>query len=224
MFPGRRRQGVDVRRTILVAAATGLALAAAPAAAAPTTLTLKATPTVVTYATATALAGTLTPAKANQRIDITEQDCGTGGFKKQLTVRTTATGAFSASLTPTMGTSYQAKLGKTISAAIPVKVAPLLELRSTGGGTLRHFTVAVTAAQTFKDKYVIFQRRNAKRHKWSTIKKVTLTTETKTKAPTIVTSQSFSVRIKGHPLARVVLPVTQVGTCYVPAKSKAVRS
>jgi hypothetical protein len=212
-----------VKRTILVMVA-GLALAAVPAAAAPPTLSLKAAPVVLTYAGSTALSGSLTPAKANQKVDIVAQDCGQGGFKKQLTVKTTATGGFSATLTPTMNTNYQAKMGKTTSAAVSVKVAPLVELRATNSRTLRHFTVAVTAAQTFKGKYVVFQRRNARKHKWSTIKKVTLNTETKAKVPTIVTSQGFTVRIKGHPLARAILPATQVGTCYLPGKSKAVRS
>ena len=72
-----------------------MALAAVPAAAAPPTLTLKATPAIVTYGGSTALSGTLAPAKVNQKVGISAQDCGQGAFKTKANVKTTATGGFS---------------------------------------------------------------------------------------------------------------------------------
>jgi hypothetical protein len=201
-----------------------LALAAVPAAAAPPTLTLKATPAIVTYGGSTALSGTLLPAKANQKVGISSQDCGQGAFKTQANVKTTATGGFTAAQSPTMNENYQAKSGRTTSPTVSVKVAPLVDLKVTGGALFRKFNATVTAAQTFNGKYVVFQRRNARKHKWVTIKKVTLTTQTNGKPPTIITSGAFTVRIIGHPLARLILPAAQAGTCYLSAKSKAVKS
>jgi len=213
-----------VKRTILVVGATALALAAVPAAAAPPTLTLKATPAIVTYGGSTALSGTLTPAKANQKVGVSSQDCGQGAFKTQANVKTTATGGYSASQSPTMNENYQAKSGRTTSPTVSVKVAPLVALKVAGGAVFRKFNATVTAAQTFNGKYVVFQRRNARKHKWVTIKKVTLSTQANGKPPTIVTSKSFTVKIIGHPLARLILPAAQAGTCYTSVASKAVKS
>ena len=198
------------------------ALGAAPVAAAPPTLTLKAAPTVVTYGGSTTLSGTLSTARAGQSVDIQAQECGQNAFKKVTTVTTTTGGAFSASVKPTINTNYQAKQKGATSPAVAVKVSPLLSLKKTGGVATRRFVVTLTSAQSFVGKYVVFQRRTTTR--WRTVKRVTLTSVKTTVAPTQVTSQNFAVRIKRHPRVRVVLPVTQAGTCYLPAKSAAIRS
>ena len=209
-----------MKKLVLVAALA--ALAATPAAGAPPTITLKAAPTVVSYGGSTTLSGTLSTARAGQSVDILGQECGQNPFKKIASATTTTGGAFSYTAKPTINTNYQAKQKGSTSSAVAVKVAPLVALKKNGGTTRRRFTVTLTSAQSFVGKYVVFQRRTTTR--WRSLKHVTLATVATTTAPTQVTSAKFSVRLKGHPRVRVVLPATQAGTCYLAAKSAAIRS
>jgi len=198
---------------------TLVAMCAAPAAAAPPTLTLKAAPTVVAYGGSTTLTGVLSTKKAGQAIDIQGQDCGQNAFKKVATATTTTGGAFSSAVKPTLNTNYQAKNKGATSPMVAVKVTPLLSLQKL---SLGKFKVSVTAAQSFVGKYVVFQRlRNTK---WVTLKKVTLATVATTTAPTQVTSSTFKIKLPAKLRVRSILPATQAATCYLPVKSKVIRS
>src|SRR4051794_28930239 len=195
------------------------AICAAPVAAAPPTLTLKVAPTVVTYQGSTTVTGVLSTKKVGQAIDIQAQDCGQNAFKKVVTATTTTGGAFSSAVKPTINTGYQAKNKGATSPTVAVKVTPLLSLQKL---SLGKFKVSVTAAQSFVGKYVVFQRlRNSK---WVSLKKVTLATVATTTAPTQVTSTTFKIKMPARLRVRSVLPATQAATCYLPVKSKAIRS
>ena len=197
-------------------------VAAAPVAAAPPTLTLKSSQPTALYGSAVTLSGVLSTARAGQSVDIQAQECGQNAFKKVATVTTTTGGGYSTSVKPTLNTIYQAKQKGSTSPQVTVKVVPKLTLRKTGSRPTRKFAVTLTSAQSFVGKYVVFQKRTSV--KWRTVKKVTLTSVMTATAPTQVTSQSFAVRIKGHPKVRVILPAIQAGSCYLPATSNAVRS
>jgi hypothetical protein len=195
------------------------ALCAAPAAAAPTTLTLKASATVVAYGGSTTLSGVLSTLKSGQRVDIMGQECGQSGFKRVATVTTTTNGAFTYAAKPTMNTNFQAKQKNVTSPSTLVQTTPVLVLKKLAKNK---FTVSVTAAQTFVGKFVVFQRlRNSK---WVSLKHVTLTTLTHGTKPTEVTSANFTVRMPVKLRIRAVLPAAQAATCYLPTKSKVVRS
>jgi hypothetical protein len=195
------------------------ALCAAPVAAAPPSLTLKAAPTVVAYAGASTLSGVLSTQKTGQSVDIQAQECGQTAFKKIASATTTTGGAYSYAAKPTTNTNYQAKLKGATSPAVAVKVAPVLSLKKL---SLGKFSVSVTAAQSFVGKYVVFQRlRNTK---WVTLKKVTLASAKTTTAPTQVTSSTFRIKLPARLRVRSILPATQAATCYLPAKSKVIRS
>ena len=209
-----------MKKLLLVGAIA--ALGATPVAAAPPTLTLKASPTVASYQAPVTLSGVLSTARAGQSVDIQAQDCGQNALKKIATVNTTTGGNFSATVKPTINTTYQAKQKGATSPAVAVKVSPLLKLQKNGGTTTRRFTIVLTAAQSFVGKFVVLQRRTST--KWRSIKHVTLTKMVPASAPTQLTSAAFSLRLKGHPRLRVVLPTGQAGTCYLAAKSSAVRS
>jgi len=194
-------------------------MCAAPVAAAPPTLTLKVAPTVVAYVDRTTASGVLSTKKSGQAIDIQAQDCGQTAFKKVVSATTTTGGAFSAAAKPTMNANYQAKNKGATSPTVAVKVAPVLSLRKL---SLGKFKVSVTAAQSFVAKYVVFQRlRNSK---WVTLKKVTLATVVTTTAPTQVTSSTFKIKLPAKLRIRSILPATQAAACYLPAKSKVIRS
>jgi hypothetical protein len=202
----------------LISIAILLALCAAPAAAAPA-LTLKAAPTVVAYGGSTTLSGVLSTLKSGQRVDILGQDCGQTAFKKVTTVMTTTGGAFTYAAKPSMKTSYQAKQKNVTSPTISVETTPVLSLKKLAKNK---FSVSVTAAQTFVGKFVVFQRlRNSK---WVSLKHVTLTTLTQGTKPTEVTSATFTIRMPTKLKIRAVLPAAQAATCYLPTKSKVIRS
>jgi hypothetical protein len=203
----------------LISIAILSALCAAPAAAAPATLTLKASPTVVAYAGSTTLSGVLSTLKSGQRIDILGQDCGQGAFKKVTTVTTTTGGAFTYAAKPTMNTNYQAKQKAVTSPTAAVQVAPTLALKKLARNK---FSASVTAAQTFVGKFVVFQRWRTS--KWVSLKHVTLTTLTQGTKPTEVTSATFTIKLPTKLKIRAVLPAAQAATCYLPAKSKVIRS
>lgn len=203
----------------LISIAILSAFCAAPAAAAPATLTLKAAPTVVAYAGSTTLSGVLSTLKSGQRVDILGQDCGQGAFKKVTTVTTTTGGAFTYAAKPTMNTNYQAKQKAVTSPTAAVQVAPTLALKKLARNK---FSVSVTAAQTFVGKFVVFQRWRTS--KWVSLKHVTLTTLTQGTKPTEVTSATFTIKLPTRLKIRAVLPAAQAATCYLPTKSKVVRS
>jgi len=203
----------------LISIAILSALCAAPAAAAPATLTLKASPTVVAYAGSTTLSGVLSTLKSGQRVDILGQDCGQGAFKKVTTVTTTTGGAFTYAAKPTMNTNYQAKQKAVTSPTAAVQVAPTLALKKLARNK---FSASVTAAQTFVGKFVVFQRWRTS--KWVSLKHVTLTTLTQGTKPTEVTSVTFTIKLPTRLKIRAVLPAAQAATCYLPTKSKVVRS
>lgn len=203
----------------LISIAILSALCAAPAAAAPATLTLKASPTVVVYGGATTLSGVLSTQQSGQRVDIQGQDCGQTGFKKVATVTTTTGGAFTYAAKPTMKTSYQAKQKNVTSPAVSVGTTPVLSLKKLAKNK---FSVSVTAAQTFVGKFTVFQRlRNSK---WVSLKHVTLTTLTQGTKPTETTAATFRIKLPTKLKIRAVLPAAQAATCYLPTKSKVIRS
>lgn len=206
-----------MKRAILAIA--GAALCAAPAAAAPPSLSLKAAPTQLTYGAASTMSGVLATGKTGQTIDIQAQECGQGAFKKVATATTTTGGSFSASVKPTMNTAYQAKEKGSTSPTVTVKVSPLVAVKKLARGK---FSVSVTAAQSFTGKYVVFQR--LRRLKWVTLKKVTLKSVATTTAPTQVSSATFRIKLATKLRVRAILPLSQAGSCYLAATSKAIRS
>ena len=216
MFPRQTERGW-MRKTIPILVLA--AICAAPVAAAPPTLTLKAAPTIVAYSGSTTLTGVLSTKKTGQAIAIQAQDCGQTAFKKVVTATTTTGGAFSAAAKPTLNTNYQAKNKGATSPTVAVKVTPLLSLQKLALGK---FKVSVTAAQSFVGKYVVFQR--LRKTKWVTLKKVTLATVVTTTAPTQVTSSTFKIKLPARLRIRSILPATQAAACYLPVKSKVIRS
>jgi len=110
------------------------------------------------------------------------------------------------------------------SAAVTVKVRPKVVLTRL---SLRHFRVSVSAAESFVGKFVVFQRYVAATAKWSSVKSVQLKVMLQSAAPlpaTIVSSSSFTVRLKAGYRVRAILAPSQVGTTYLAASSSVIRS
>jgi ubiquitin len=206
---------------VLTAALGGIVAAATAGAAVLDTLSITANPTAVAYGKTTTISGMLTPAKANQNITIQAQECGKPNFAKATTVKTSATGAYTAVVTPTVATTYQAKLKATLSGKVSVSVKPLLQLTRVARGS---YTAKVTAAQALTGKYVLFQRYSTLKKRWVQVKKVTLTTAANATKPTVVTSASFKAKVARRARVRLRLTTPQAAPCYVTATSNVVRA
>jgi hypothetical protein len=211
-----------MKRTLATTTAAAVAALAAAASAATPTLTLAAAPTVVAYGKTTTLTGQLTPPQANQNINIQAQTCGTTNFKKATTVKSAANGSYTATVTPTVQTTYKATLHSNSSSPVVVKVAPVLKLTRVAP---RSFSVAVTAGQSLVGKSIVFQRYVRLRHRWVRVKNVALTTMTPgSPKPAIVTSASFRSKVRARTRVRALLLLAQAQPCYISAKSNSVRA
>lgn len=207
-------------KPLAVALVLGAALTTAAGAAAPT-LTLASSATVVSYGKPVTLSGQLTGGKPNQTVAVDGTLCGTTRAAKVTSAKTTATGAYSAAVTPTGGTSYQATYKNVTSPAVAVAVRPLLALTKSG----TTWTAKVTAGQALTGKAVLFQRYVKKTKRWKQVKRVLLGTSTPGPArPTVVSSVTFTARLARGTRVRLAISTAQAAPCYVAATSASLRA
>jgi hypothetical protein len=207
-------------KAFVTALVLSAALATAAAAAAPT-LTLTSSATVVAYGKPLTLSGQLSGGKPSQTVGIDGTVCGTSRSAKVASAKTTATGAYSAAVTPTAGTTYQATYKNVKSAAISVTVKPVLAL-SRSGGT---WTAKVTAGQALTGKAVLFQRYVKKTKRWKQVKRVLLTASAAgATKPTTISSATFTAKLARGTRVRLLITTVQAAPCYVTAASPSLRA
>jgi hypothetical protein len=207
-------------KTLAIALVLGAALAASASAAAPT-LTLTSSSTVVAYGKPLTLSGQLTGGKPNQTVGINGTVCGTSRAAKVTSAKTTATGAYSAAVTPTGATGYQATYKNVTSASVAVAVKPVLVLSKRG----TTWTAKVTAGQALTGKAVLFQRYVKKTKRWKQLKRVLLTAATPGAAkPTVVSSATFAAKLARGTRVRLLISTAQAAPCYVTAASGSLRA
>jgi plastocyanin len=191
-------------------------------AAAPVSLTFAAAPLQVTYLGRTTVSGVLSSQAAGETVTGLAQACGQSSASKFGTVTTTAGGAFALVVQPAMNTSYAATYRNVNSPTTQVNVRPRIALAKLA---LRKYRVRVTAAQSFKGRYVAFQRYNASTLRWVFVKSVVLrvvTPITGALAGTTTTSSTFLASQKHGLKLRVVMSKTQVGSCYTAGSSNSI--
>jgi len=207
-------------KTLAAILVLGAALASAAGAAAPT-LTLASSATVVAYGKPLTLSGQLTGGKPNQTVAVDGTVCGTSRSTKVASAKTTATGAYSAAVTPTGGTSYQATYKNVKSASVSVTVRPVLALSKSG----TTWTAKVTAGQALTGKAVLFQRYVKLRKRWKQVKRVLLTATTPGPAkPTTISSATFTAKLARGTRVRLLITTAQAAPCYVTATSPSLRA
>ncbi len=207
-------------KPLAVALVLGAALATAASAAAPT-LTLTSSVSVVSYGKSLTLSGQLTGGKPSQTVGVDGTVCGTSRAIKVTSAKTTAAGAYSAAVTPTGGTSYQATYKNVTSAAVAVTVRPVLALAKTGAT----WTAKVTAGQALTGKAVLFQRYVKVRKRWKQVKRVLLSASAPGAAkPTVISSATFAARLARGTRVRLLITTAQAAPCYVTATSPSLRA
>jgi plastocyanin len=173
----------------------------------------------VVYGGRVTLSGVLSSHKVGENVDVFALGCGSNGPVKVATVATTANGAFSASVQPLLNTSYTVKVKNTTSSALPVTVRPRLHLAKTAA---HHFAPSISASTTFAGKYSSFQRYTGSR--WVYVRTALLRSNSTGVLPTVITTASFNSAIHTGVRVRSVIGQAQVGSCYLPAISNAIRS
>ncbi|HET7759646.1 MAG TPA: hypothetical protein VFK62_06965 [Gaiellaceae bacterium] len=207
-------------KTLAIALVLGAALATAASAAAPT-LTLTSSATVVAYGKPLTLSGQLTGGKPSQTVTVDGTVCGTSRATKVASVKTTASGAYSAAVTPTGGTTYQATYKNVKSAGVSVTVKPVLALSKSGAT----WTAKVTAGQALTGKAVLFQRYVKKTKRWKQVKRVLLTVSAAgATKPTTISSATFTAKLARGTRVRLLITTAQAAPCYVTAASPSLRA
>ena len=193
-------------------------------AAAPVSLTFAAAPLSVTYLGRTTVSGVLSSQAAGETVTGLAQSCGQSSPSKLGTVTTTTGGAFALVAQPPTNTAYAATYRNVNSPTTQVNVRPRLALAKLA---LNKYRIRVTAAQTFKGRYVAFQRYNAATLRWVFVKSVVLRVVTPiagTLPGTTTTSSTFLATQKRGLKLRVVMSKTQVGSCYIAGTSNTIRN
>jgi plastocyanin len=182
-------------------------------------LTLTTSLRSVVYGGHVTLSGMLSSHKVGENVDVFALGCGTNGAVKVATVVTTTNGAFSASVQPLLNTAYTVKVKNTTSASMPVTVRPRLHLAKTAA---HRFAPRVSASTTFAGKYTSFQRYTGSR--WVYVRTALLRSNSTGVVPTVITTASFKSGIRTGVRVRSVVGQAQVGGCYLPGISNAIRS
>jgi len=201
-----------------------IALVAAPAALAapePGGVTIAASPPVVTFGDSTELSGGVSP-PTSVTVSVTGQTCS--GAPLQLrsgppfTVKSSPQGAWSATTTPLVRTTYRAGARGTESLPLRIDVRPRMTLTRVAK---HRFHVHVAAAISFEGRIALFQRRTS--FGWKTVKSVAVYSSDSASDAT-TSDRTFNSGISPRQTVRVLLPPGQVGDCYSAGISNTVRS
>jgi hypothetical protein len=182
---------------------------------------LTVSPKTVVYGRKTTLSGALATQQAGQSVQVLATECGATSSKLAATVTSTTGGKFTYAAQPAKKTAYAVKVKNSTSSAATAGVMPRLVLRKV---RKHHYSVQVSAAQSFAGKVTTFQRYRKATKRWVKVKRVTLKANTTGVAPTVVSSAKFRSKIKARLKVRVVLGPKQVGACYAAGRSNVIRS
>jgi plastocyanin len=187
--------------------------------AAPVTATLAASSSLVVFGGRATVSGQLSNKLANEKVDIYKAECGAAQVKMD-TVTTTTDGNYSLVVQPLKNTAYQAKYKTTTASPSPtVHARPRITLAKVAP---QRFTVRTFAAQSFAGKIAVLQRFNKVLGTWVKVRTATLRANTSGVAPTVVSSVTLTAKVKAKTKLRIVLPQTQVGSCYLAGTSNAI--
>jgi plastocyanin len=174
----------------------------APAAS----VSLNADSQTITYGDNTSLSGVVTNQLTNEPVTLTAQPFGKGTQSLQTTT-TSANGAFTFGVSPTIQTTYQAHWRTTNSPSVTVNVAPRVGFGRSG----RLYVARVTSDLTYGGHYVWLQRK-APFGSFRNVKRIYLGANSRA---------VFSARLPhGRSILRLVLPDSQAGAGYVASSSR----
>ena len=172
------------------------------------TVSLSTSSSRTTFRGAVTLSGVVSNSAVNQTVTISGQSYGQNAFVKLAEVTTTAGGAWTYTVRPTIRTVYQSTWAKHVSTQVTVGVRPLVSIRALDGN---RFSTKVLAAHSFAGKFVQLQRRSAT-GRWLTLKRVRLNSMS---AVTVKASLPM-----GTSTLRFAFSVNQAGSGYLAGFSR----
>jgi plastocyanin len=182
-------------------------------------VTLTATPHTVKFLGTASFSGTSSSTRANQKVTLLGQTCGSGAFTQVGVTKTATGGTYSLIRPPAMNTAYESQVGTSTSTPVTVKVVPSVHLAKIARN---RFRVEVKAGSGFAGKYVLFQRRKSNGH-WITSKKVTLKITQKIGSTATLTTRAFAARVRHGRRVRATLTAGQAAPCYLGSRSNTVK-
>jgi plastocyanin len=179
---------------------------------APPVVTLAASAPVVKFGTQVTLTGTVNSKRAGESVTIVQLPAGQTTKQVLATLQTTTGGAFSFTVTPQIGTSYQAQWHGAES-SVTVQVAPTIKFRPPSRSGYFHFYVL--AGQSFAGHFVFLQRFS-KLGQWVSVSKLVLGSHS---GRLISLRAVRSLLPRGRWSMRVLLTTDQAGTGYLETAS-----
>jgi hypothetical protein len=173
------------------------------------TTTIEASRAVTTCCQAVKLSGTISTQKAGQTVMILGREVDALAAEPVAQTTTTANGEWTATVRPSVKTTFRAQPGATPSAGVTVNVRPRVGLGING----RRWTVKVTGRDSFTGSLVLLQRRVG--YRWVTIQRVVLD---------LNSVAHFTTRMPhGRWTVRAFIPTGETGLGYLAGISHQVR-
>jgi len=181
---------------------------AAPTPPTPVSVTLSASRTTLVYGSSITLSGKVSTGLANEPVTLSADEAGGGKAVQTVsTDTTTAGGAYSFTVNPSIRTTYRVESGTATSRDVTVFVAPRVTLVMNSHGV---FTTRAVSDQSYNGHTVLFQRLN-RAGNWSTAKVVLLRSGGIAR---------FTARLpRGRSYVRILMTGGQAGFGYIAGHS-----
>ena len=174
----------------------------------PPSVSIASTMGAVFYGAQIRLTGVISPAAANQIVEIWEKPFGQTSFVKVADVRTASTGAYDYATTPALLTEYQARWGRRLSAVVAVGVRPRITFIARPASTF----IVSARARTSMARRVVYVQRKSRFNQWVNIRKVVLGT---------TGARRFTLSLpRGLHALRIFMTTNQAGTGYLWSHSR----
>jgi len=218
----------DVRKTLRVVVtakntdgSTDATSAATGKVAPPESITLHVTSSMVVYGRTTTLVGRVVNGSPGASVQITARTLPpVGGAQPQAlaNVKTGSNGSFRLTVRPSIRTLYRAGDDQARSAAVSVRVRPLLRLTALSP---HRFLLRAIAARSYVGKFAALQRWNRFRQTWVSVRMVFFQSSAPGAGPTVTSRAIFRTQVHGR--IRMAMPRRQVGAGYNDGFSNSLR-
>jgi plastocyanin len=178
----------------------------------PPVVSLAASAPIVKYGTQVTLTGTINSKRAGESVTIAAQPAGQTTKQVAATLQTTTGGAFSFTVTPQIGTLYQAQW-RGAESSVTIQVAPSIKLPAPSRSGYFHFYVR--AGESFAGKFVYLQRFS-RLGQWVSLARLKLGSRS---GRLMSVGYVRSLVPRGRWSVRILMTADQVGAGYLEGKS-----
>jgi plastocyanin len=176
----------------------------------PPAVSIGAAVPIILYGQSTSIAGTVSSAQANEKVDVYAQPFGAPSATLLASLLTGAGGAWAVPVKPSWATTYSAHWKSTVSSTVSVGVRPTISFTI---GRHQHAAVKVKAATSHAKRKVYIQRFT-KFHEWVKFRAVVL-------GPS--SGRAFRFHLdRGRYTLRAFMSINQAGTGYLEGYSRTI--